>query len=43
MVWCRSEEIGRKNVTRALTGEGIMYVKYMAKERGNKEGDIQNW
>ena len=29
MVWCRSEKIGRKNVTRVLPGEGIMCVKYM--------------
>ena len=28
-VWCRSEEFGRKNVIRVLSGKGIMCVKYM--------------
>ena len=27
---------------RVLSGEGIMCVKYMAKESGKEEGDIQN-
>ena len=27
--WCMSEEFGRKNVIRALSGEGIVCVKYM--------------
>ena len=29
MIWSRSEEFGRKNVIRVLSGEGIMCVKYM--------------
>ena len=28
-IWCRSEEFGRKNAIRALSGEGIMCVKHM--------------
>ena len=30
MIWCRSEQLGRKNVIRVLSGEEIMCVKYMA-------------
>ena len=29
MIWCRSEEFGRRNVIRVLSGEGIICVKYM--------------
>ena len=38
-----SEEFGRKNITRVLSGEAIMHVKYMDLEKGKEEGDIQNW
>ena len=29
MIWSRSKEFGRKNVIRALSGDGIMCIKYM--------------
>ena len=29
MDYCRSEDFGSKNVTRALSGEGIICIKYM--------------
>ena len=39
---CRSEEFGRMNVTRVLSGGAFICVNYMVLERRKEEGDIQN-
>ena len=40
-LWCRSEELGRKNVIKVLYGEGIMCQIHGLRER-KEEGEVQN-